>query len=383
MSKLFYDPLYQYIEFEPILVQIIDTPEFQRLRNIKQLGCSYFVFQSATHSRFEHSLGCAYLGERFMRYIRTNQPELNITDRDIILIKTALLCHDIGHLAYSHAFDNYIIPIITTTGKLNKHEYRSIELFKFIINKYNIPYSNDEVNTICNMINPPKELENNYMYQLVNNRISGLDLDKLDYLNRDCHHLGLPYTFTYSRLLKFIRVIDNELTFVDKEINNIFELYEIRYKLHQQIYTHPTTTKIESMITDIFIELSKVYPISEWIYNPDKYIYLTDNFIDQLLYNNDPKLKHARKIYNDISNRNLYKIVGEYAGINNKDSNCHYMKININFTKGSQNPLDYIKFYKLSDPDKSFYKDLNNHSLIIPKLYEKSLIRVVLRNKYI
>ena len=87
MTKLIYDPLYGYIELEKYLLDIIDTPEFQRLRDIKQLGCATYVFPSATHTRFEHSLGVSYLCGIFIKSIKENQPELGINDDDIRRIK--------------------------------------------------------------------------------------------------------------------------------------------------------------------------------------------------------------------------------------------------------------------------------------------------------
>ena len=72
MSKLIYDPIHGYIEISKICLKIIDTPEFQRLRNIKQLGACEYVFPSATHNRFSHSLGVYYLAGKLIRIIKTN-----------------------------------------------------------------------------------------------------------------------------------------------------------------------------------------------------------------------------------------------------------------------------------------------------------------------
>ena len=101
-NKKIYDPIHKYMDFESILFKFIDTIEFQRLKNIKQLGVCYYVFSGASHNRFEHSLGVAHLCGKLLLFLKNNQPELNITDRDIILIKIAGLMHDIGHSCFSH-----------------------------------------------------------------------------------------------------------------------------------------------------------------------------------------------------------------------------------------------------------------------------------------
>ena len=92
------------MNFEPS-IKIIDNPIFQRLRDIKQLGLSHKIFPGACHTRFQHSLGVAFLSEKLLINIRQNQPELNITDKDILNVKIAGLVHDLGHACLSHFFD--------------------------------------------------------------------------------------------------------------------------------------------------------------------------------------------------------------------------------------------------------------------------------------
>jgi len=111
MSKVkkIYDTIHGFIPISENIQKIIDTPEFQRLRDLKQLGATNYVFPSATHTRFEHSIAVSYLGKTMIENIKKNQPELNISQREIELIEIAGLIHDIGHGPFSHLWDHYVI----------------------------------------------------------------------------------------------------------------------------------------------------------------------------------------------------------------------------------------------------------------------------------
>ncbi|KAF6714557.1 Deoxynucleoside triphosphate triphosphohydrolase SAMHD1, partial [Oryzias melastigma] len=94
-GKVFNDSIHGHVELHPLLVKIIDTPQFQRLRNLKQLGGGYLVYPGASHNRFEHSIGVAYLAGVLAKTLQENQPELKITVRDILCVQIAGLCHDL------------------------------------------------------------------------------------------------------------------------------------------------------------------------------------------------------------------------------------------------------------------------------------------------
>ena len=157
MDKQIYDPIHGYVSITENMRKIIDTLEFQRLRDLKQLGAACFVFPSATHTRFEHSIGVSYLAKIMVENLKKNQPNLKITDHDIELFQIAGLVHDIGHGPFSHLYDNYII----SEGD-PEHEERGIEIFKNIVKNNDIDLTNEDVKKIVNMISPPKRLQNNW-----------------------------------------------------------------------------------------------------------------------------------------------------------------------------------------------------------------------------
>ena len=108
-NKTIFDLLHGYIEIDSEAIKIIDCKEFQRLRNIKQLGVVPLVFPSATHTRFEHSLGVYHLCNELLDKINKRQPQLSLSKKIVELIKIAGLVHDIGHGPFSHLYDQFLV----------------------------------------------------------------------------------------------------------------------------------------------------------------------------------------------------------------------------------------------------------------------------------
>lgn len=134
-GKMFNDPIHGHIEIHPLCVKIIDTPQFQRLRSIKQLGGTYFVYPGASHNRFEHSIGVCHLAGQFVSALSARQPELDIDDDDVLCVQIAGLCHDLGHGPFSHMFDKRFLPRF---GIKTKHEFLTVQMLKHLIEENEI-----------------------------------------------------------------------------------------------------------------------------------------------------------------------------------------------------------------------------------------------------
>ena len=254
---------------------------------------------------------------------------------------------------------------------LKDHELRSIHILKYIKNKYNLRLTEEDINEITRMIMP--SIDDGFKYQIVCNEKNGYDTDKLDYLNRDCHHLGLPYKYDYTRILKQIKVIDNQICFPIKQLSNVYELFELRYKLHQQVYQHPVISCAEMMILDIF-KLSHLNDEKEeYISDPEKFRRLSDDYINHIYYTTDNI--NLKDIYERFKSRRMYKFYGDFE--EDTDISIPYkykLKIKINFGKGDKNPLEFINFY---EDNKIIKIDLNKHMILIPNKYEINKFRYI------
>ena len=404
-STLIFDNIHGYIEVDHIALSIIDTAEFQRLRYIHQGGVLHYVFPTANHCRFEHSIGTYHLAKKMINNIKSNQPELDITDDIVKVVSIAGLCHDLGHMMYSHLFDDLFLPKLDNYkdfGELAIHEYRSIVLLKHIVKKYNLDISNEEVTVISDLINPKTEQydtwdtkfkKGRWIFEIISNPRNNVDVDKFDYINRDNRAVGLKLDVDFTRLLIQARVINDEICYPIQAKESLYHLFFIRYQLHRRIYHHKTVKAIEILISDLLFEIEKTEKISEYINDVDKMIQLVDNFI---LFcpqgNSNPNIK---KIFNNINTRNLPSMVFEkitidnfrlpesvFKDFNKEDYDVIYFKVG--YTSGKNpNPLSKISFYKPKNNELIPDISIQNFSLLTNEKHQEFVCRVYARNKSI
>lgn len=391
-SKLIFDPIHGYIELPLICMKIIDTEYFQQLRYKKQLGAAYYIFPGASHNRFEHSIGTCYLAGKLIKQIKINQPNLNISDKDIILIMLAGLLHDVGHGPMSHLFDNHII---TDDTPEKHHEYRSGLIIDKIFETYDIDNILDEdINKIKKYINPGDN-DTGFLYHIISNKINDLDVDKFDYIMRDTKSIGLPYTIDCSRLLLQARVIDNEICYPEKLNFTIYNLFGIRYRLHKEIYTHPGVEQIEFMFVDILKESNNYFKLNESIYNMDKFIKLNDTILNYIEFSTCDELKKSRELLYKFRCRKLYKYIGYvdryhdidyttnmFISYSNNLNNDDFIITNttIGYTNNITNPVDNVSFYKFNDINNKFKIKKNEVSQILPTTFNESISRIYCKN---
>jgi HD superfamily phosphohydrolase len=236
------DCIHRLINIPTICKQFIDTPEFQRLRHIKQLGLAYLVYPSAVHSRFEHSIGVMHLAGIVIDNLITHGADISIRDKELVQI--AGLLHDVGHIAFSHLFDY----MLEEKGISVLHEERSIIILRSINTRINV-LSEGELIKISYMIKGiiPEMSNKKFLYEIINNKAFGLDVDRLDYLQRDLFHTGMG-TFQPDYLISCLRIKNNRLSLLNKGKEDLESLYETRKRLLTLICRHKTVLMIELLI---------------------------------------------------------------------------------------------------------------------------------------
>jgi HD superfamily phosphohydrolase len=254
MSKIFNDPIHGRIELPEYCINIIDTIEFQRLRYLKQLGLLNYVFYGATHTRFEHSIGVCWLAGEWIKHLARKQPELNITEKDIKIVQIAGLVHDIGHGPFSHTFERFIHKSFIEENKSNKskecifhHEKMSIDIFRQMK-----CCEADIEDSVCKIISG-ENLEKEYLGQIVNNKINGLDCDKLDYFIRDSQCTSFKIGCDVKRIIYESSVLDQEIVYPHKLVGDIFNLYQTRYRLYKELYYHKTVVIMEELFLEALL----------------------------------------------------------------------------------------------------------------------------------
>lgn len=286
---------------------IIDTPEFQRLRHVRQLGCDFFVYTCATHTRFEHSLGCAHLATLFLDHLAKEQPELGLTREHYQAVVIAALCHDIGHGPYSHSFET-VAHIYDSTWN---HEDMSIKILRHIAKKYEFTLSDDVIDAAaCYIAGQVFPKYPRFLAEIVANHDNDIDIDKLDYLVRDINRSLNISSFEFMRMIYNCRVVEDRLAWKLSEIQTIERIFFNRNNMHQKVYQHHTIQGIDCMVQDMLqIAGENNLDIGGAIQNVDQYCKLDDRIFTLIL---DGKCgEEAQAIARRISERKLYKQVGE------------------------------------------------------------------------
>ena len=278
-TKIINDPIYGFIRISnKIILDLIDHKYFQRLRRISQLGLSYLVYPGAHHTRFQHAIGSMFLTQKALTTLRLKGHI--ITDEEYEGTSIAVLLHDIGHSPFSHALENSIADKIS-------HEKMSVLFMK----KLNLEFDNKLSIAIKIFQNKyPKK----FLHQLVS---SQLDMDRIDYLNRDSFYSGVQEGIVGAdRIINMLNLVNDELVIESKGIYSVEKFLVARRLMYWQVYLHKTVISAENMLIKVLKRAKKLTQKGESIFAPTSlkfFLNSNNNLID---------FKKNEKIFNAFVN---------------------------------------------------------------------------------
>lgn len=233
-QKILNDPVYGFITIPSELIfAIIDHPYFQRLRRIRQLGLTDFVYPGALHTRFHHALGAMHLMSITLDNLRIKGTAISEEEYEAALL--AILLHDIGHGPFSHALEYSLLQGIP-------HEELSLMTIELLNEEFG-----GKLDLALRIFT--NHYEKKFFHQLVS---SQLDIDRLDYLQRDCFFTGVSEgTIGADRIIKMMAVKDDQLVIEEKGIYSIENFLSARRLMYWQVYLHKTTVSAEKMLINL------------------------------------------------------------------------------------------------------------------------------------
>ena len=240
--KILNDPIYGFITIpSEFIFDIIEHPHFQRLRRISQLGLTYLVYPGAYHTRFHHALGALHLMQAAVSILKRKGTEISPEEEEAVFL--AILLHDIGHGPFSHALENSIIPNIS-------HEDLSLE-FMHSLNQEFAGKLSLAIEIFQNKY--PRK----FLHQLIS---SQLDMDRLDYLRRDCFYTGVSEGKVNSeRLISMLNVAEDQIVVDAKGIYSVEKFIVARRLMYWQVYLHKTVLCAEYLLIQILKRARIIY----------------------------------------------------------------------------------------------------------------------------
>lgn len=275
-EKVFRDPVHNYIHVKhQVILDLIDTKEFQRLRRVHQLGTTSFTFHGAEHTRFAHSLGVYEITRRIVDFFEQNFPKDRLgnkgwDDNERLVVLCAALLHDVGHGPYSHTFEHIFQ---TNHEEITQKIITSPETEIYqVLNQVEEGFPEKIAQVI------EKTYPNPQVVQMISSQI---DADRMDYLLRDAYYTGTEYgTFDLTRILRVIRPYENGIAFQMNGMHAVEDYIVSRYQMYMQVYFHPVSRGMEVILDHLLHRAQDLY-----VEDPEYF-----NFSSPLLV---PFLKHA------------------------------------------------------------------------------------------
>ena len=271
-KKIINDPVYGFITIPSDLVyDLIQHPYVQRLRYIKQLGMTHLVYPGALHTRFHHALGAMHLMGLALETIKSKGQAISYQEEEAVTI--AILLHDIGHGPFSHALEHTIVDGVS-------HEHISTLLMDNLNREFD-----GKLGLALEIFN--NRYHKKFLYQLVSGQ---LDLDRMDYLNRDSFFTGVSEgVISFDRIIKMLDVVDDQLVVEEKGIYSIEKFLIARRLMYWQVYLHKTVIAAEQMLVKILERAKELSGEGRNLFASPCFSYFLKNSISKEEFKNDPR----------------------------------------------------------------------------------------------
>lgn len=288
-KKIINDPVYGFISLPSELVyDVISHPYFQRLRYIKQLGMTHLVYPGALHTRFHHALGAMHLMSLAIEVLRSKGH--TITDGEEEAATLAILLHDIGHGPFSHALEHSLVTGI-------KHEDISAKLMHDLNEHFDGKLTH--AIEVFNGTYPKR-----FLHQLISGQ---LDLDRMDYLNRDSFFTGVSEgVISFDRIIKMFNVFDDDLVIEEKGIYSIEKFLIARRLMYWQVYLHKTVIAGEMILVKLLERAKELSTAGEDLFAAPSLKYFFENDIsEENFFSNHENLEH----FTNLDDQDIYAAV--------------------------------------------------------------------------
>jgi HD superfamily phosphohydrolase len=272
--KIINDPVLGFITIpNELIYELVQHPLFQRLTRIKQLGLANVVYPGAQHTRFQHSLGAMHLVGEAVKQLRLKGQVITPAEENGVL--AAMLLHDIGHGPFSHVLENTLIRGVS-------HEDLSLRMMEMI---------NEEMGGRLSLAISifTDKYEKRFLHQLIS---SQLDMDRMDYLCRDCFFTGvMEGSIGAARIIKMLNVSDDKLVVEAKGIYSIENFLVARRFMYWQVYLHKTSVAAEKMLVNILKRAKELMKEGVDLFATPALRYFLENDVDSNLFDVDYVLK--------------------------------------------------------------------------------------------
>ncbi|WP_054956707.1 HD domain-containing protein [Paenibacillus dakarensis] len=336
-EKVFKDPVHNYIHVQDdIIWRLINTPEFQRLRRIRQLGTSFLTFHGAEHSRFSHSLGVYEITRRIIsQFERSGYSDWPKEER--LLTLCAALLHDLGHGPFSHSIEE--------TFHMNHEDWTCrIILGDTCVNEILQEVDSDFPAKVASVI------DKTYKKPIVINLVtSPLDADRMDYLLRDAYYTGVNYgTIDIDRILRMLRPYRDRIVVKESGMHAVEDYLMSRYQMYWQVYFHPVTRSSEIILRKIFKRAKELYHggyAFKFMVDPLPALFDGNPTVSQYLRLDEALIQtsflqwtmEADEILSDLCGRFMHRRLYKYVEIDNIDMET-IDRIRLAFQEAGLNP---------------------------------------------